>query len=62
MPTENLQDIPSYFNCFLVEQKYIKPSSLSSSMIYEAGINKLFKTTTSGRYFERIFGVMDEEE
>ena len=31
-------------------------------MIYEDYINKLFKPPTSRRYFERIFGVMDEEE
>ena len=62
LQTEHLQDIPSYYNCLLVGQKYIKPSSLSSSMIYEAYINKLFKPPTSRRYFERIFGVMDEEE
>ena len=62
MQTVHLQDIPSYYNCFLVGQKYIKPSSLSSSMIYEACIKKVFKPPTSRRYFERIFGVMEEEE
>ena len=62
MQTEHLQDILGYYNCRLVEQKYIKLSSLSSSMIYEAYISKLFKSPTSRRYFERIFGAMDEEE
>ena len=33
MQTEYLQDIPSYYNCRLVGQKYVKPSSLSSSII-----------------------------
>ena len=40
MQTVHLQDIPSYYNCLLVGQKYIKPSSLSSSMIYEACIRQ----------------------
>ena len=62
MQTVHLQDILSYYNCLLVGQKYIKPSSLSSSMIYEACISKVFKLPTSRRYFERIFGVMEEEE
>ena len=31
-------------------------------MIYERYIDKLFKSPTSRRYFERIFGVMDEKE
>ena len=62
MQTVHLQDIPSYYNCLLVGQKYIKPSSLSSSMIYEACITKDFKPPTSRRCFERIFGVMEEEE
>ena len=60
MQTENLQDIPSYCNFLLLGQKYVKPSSLSSIMIYEVYINKLFKPPTSIRYFERIFGVIDE--
>ena len=62
MQTVHRQDIPSYYNCFLVGQKYVKPSSLSSSMIYEASISKVFKPPKSRRYFERIFGVMEEEE
>ena len=50
-------------NCLLVgKKKNIRPYSLSSSMIYEAYINKFFKPPTSGRYFERIFRVMDEEK
>ena len=62
MQAVHLQDIPSYYNCLLVGQKYIKPSSLSSSMIYEACISKVFKPPTSRRYFERILGVIEEEE
>ena len=31
-------------------------------MIYEVGISKVFKPPTSRRYFERILGVIEEEE
>ena len=62
MQTEHLQNIPSHHNCLLGGQKYIKPSSLSSSMIYEACISKVFTPPTSRRYFEHICGAMEEEE
>ena len=62
MQTVHLQDIPRYCNCLLVGQKYIKTSSSSFSMIFEACISGAFKPPTSRRYFEHIFGVMEEEE